>query len=169
MQGEGANTGTPAVFLRFAGCNLWPGREEDRADAVCRFCGTDFVGTGGPGGGRFAVFCFEVITYLHHYGLVRGEDEEPGPQHSWAHHRWLTNCLTFNNTFQSDHPLRPGIPYCALHAMYGGPRLPASYFTMFCVALVPPLWRTLMDKRLDAVGEAHRRRGGELPEELGAR
>lgn len=54
LQGEGANTGTPAVFCRFAGCNLWSGREKDRADAVCRFCDTDFVGTDGPGGGRFA-------------------------------------------------------------------------------------------------------------------
>lgn len=54
LQGEGANTGSPAVFLRFAGCNLWSGREPDRATAVCRFCDTDFVGTDGPGGGRFA-------------------------------------------------------------------------------------------------------------------
>ncbi|HWP35820.1 MAG TPA: 7-carboxy-7-deazaguanine synthase [Thermodesulfobacteriota bacterium] len=54
LQGEGAQTGRPAVFLRFAGCNLWSGREEDRATAVCRFCDTDFVGTDGPGGGRFA-------------------------------------------------------------------------------------------------------------------
>ena len=54
LQGEGANTGSPAVFLRFAGCNLWSGREQDRASAVCRFCDTDFVGTDGPGGGRFA-------------------------------------------------------------------------------------------------------------------
>ncbi len=54
LQGEGANTGRPAVFCRFAGCNLWSGREQDRADATCRFCDTDFVGTDGPGGGRFA-------------------------------------------------------------------------------------------------------------------
>lgn len=54
LQGEGANAGTPAVFCRFAGCNLWSGREEDRAGAVCRFCDTDFVGTDGAGGGRFA-------------------------------------------------------------------------------------------------------------------
>lgn len=53
LQGEGAQTGRPAVFLRFAGCNLWTGLEEDRADAVCRFCDTDFVGTDGPGGGKF--------------------------------------------------------------------------------------------------------------------
>ena len=53
LQGEGAQTGRPAVFLRFAGCNLWTGREADRASAVCRFCDTEFVGTDGPGGGRF--------------------------------------------------------------------------------------------------------------------
>jgi 7-carboxy-7-deazaguanine synthase (Cx14CxxC type) len=54
LQGEGANTGRAAVFCRFAGCNLWTGREEDRAVAICNFCDTDFVGTDGPGGGRFA-------------------------------------------------------------------------------------------------------------------
>lgn len=53
LQGEGAQTGRPAVFLRFAGCNLWSGHEKDRADAICRFCDTDFVGTDGPGGGKF--------------------------------------------------------------------------------------------------------------------
>jgi 7-carboxy-7-deazaguanine synthase (Cx14CxxC type) len=54
LQGEGANTGRAAVFCRFAGCNLWTGREEDRGEAICKFCDTDFVGTDGPGGGRFA-------------------------------------------------------------------------------------------------------------------
>src|SRR5437899_2146455 len=53
LQGEGAQTGRAAVFCRFAGCNLWSGREEDRADAVCSFCDTDFVGVDGPGGGKF--------------------------------------------------------------------------------------------------------------------
>lgn len=53
LQGEGAQTGRPAVFLRFAGCNLWSGREQHRADAICRFCDTEFVGTDGPGGGKF--------------------------------------------------------------------------------------------------------------------
>jgi 7-carboxy-7-deazaguanine synthase len=53
LQGEGANTGRPAVFCRFAGCNLWTGREADRQEAVCQFCDTDFVGLDGPGGGRF--------------------------------------------------------------------------------------------------------------------
>jgi 7-carboxy-7-deazaguanine synthase (Cx14CxxC type) len=54
LQGEGAKAGTPAVFCRFAGCNLWSGREEDRPSAVCKFCDTDFVGTDGAGGGKFA-------------------------------------------------------------------------------------------------------------------
>jgi 7-carboxy-7-deazaguanine synthase (Cx14CxxC type) len=53
LQGEGANAGRPAVFCRFAGCNLWSGREEDRGDAVCRFCDTDFVGTDGENGGKY--------------------------------------------------------------------------------------------------------------------
>src|SRR4051812_1132316 len=53
LQGEGMNAGRPAVFLRFAGCNLWSGREEDRANALCRFCDTQFVGTDGAGGGKF--------------------------------------------------------------------------------------------------------------------
>lgn len=54
LQGEGAQAGRPAVFCRFAGCNLWSGREQDRASAVCNFCDTDFVGTDGEGGGKFA-------------------------------------------------------------------------------------------------------------------
>jgi len=54
LQGEGINAGRPAVFCRFAGCNLWSGREADRASAVCRFCDTEFVGTDGENGGKFA-------------------------------------------------------------------------------------------------------------------
>lgn len=54
LQGEGANVGRPAVFLRLSGCNLWSGRDEDRPEALCQFCDTDFVGTDGSGGGRFA-------------------------------------------------------------------------------------------------------------------
>ena len=53
LQGEGANAGRPAVFCRFAGCNLWSGREVDRHKAICKFCDTDFVGMDGPGGGSF--------------------------------------------------------------------------------------------------------------------
>jgi 7-carboxy-7-deazaguanine synthase len=54
LQGEGVNAGRRAVFVRFAGCNLWSGREQDRSTAVCKFCDTDFVGTDGLGGGKFA-------------------------------------------------------------------------------------------------------------------
>lgn len=54
LQGEGAQTGRAAVFCRFAGCNLWTGREADRASAICKFCDTDFADTNGPGGGKFA-------------------------------------------------------------------------------------------------------------------
>src|SRR5690242_12073731 len=54
LQGEGVQSGSRAVFLRFAGCNLWSGREQDRANAQCTFCDTDFVGTDGEGGGKFA-------------------------------------------------------------------------------------------------------------------
>jgi 7-carboxy-7-deazaguanine synthase len=54
LQGEGANAGTPAVFCRFAGCNLWSGREQDRATAQCQFCDTDFVGTDGTLGGKYS-------------------------------------------------------------------------------------------------------------------
>lgn len=55
LQGEGANTGRPAVFCRFAGCNLWSGLEKDRSTAICQFCDTDFVGIDGPGGGKFSI------------------------------------------------------------------------------------------------------------------
>jgi 7-carboxy-7-deazaguanine synthase (Cx14CxxC type) len=54
LQGEGAHAGRPAVFCRFAGCNLWSGREADRASAICQFCDTDFADVDGPGGGKFA-------------------------------------------------------------------------------------------------------------------
>jgi 7-carboxy-7-deazaguanine synthase (Cx14CxxC type) len=64
LQGEGARAGRAAVFLRFAGCNLWSGLERDRATAICRFCDTDFVGLDGPGGGRFvdAAALAEAVT-----------------------------------------------------------------------------------------------------------
>ncbi len=62
LQGEGAQAGRPAVFCRFAGCNLWTGREDDRADAICRFCDTDFVGTDGLNGGKFATADALAVT-----------------------------------------------------------------------------------------------------------
>jgi len=68
LQGEGANAGRPAVFCRFAGCNLWTGREEDRADATCTFCDTDFVGTDGDGGGKFRTAGDLADEIVKHWG-----------------------------------------------------------------------------------------------------
>jgi 7-carboxy-7-deazaguanine synthase (Cx14CxxC type) len=76
LQGEGLQAGVRAVFLRFAGCNLWSGREEDRATADCRFCDTDFVGTNGDGGGRFAdaaALADRVLAFWN-----RGLDDDDG-------------------------------------------------------------------------------------------
>ncbi|MBB5745538.1 7-carboxy-7-deazaguanine synthase [Brevundimonas variabilis] len=74
IQGEGGQAGRPAVFLRFAGCNLWSGREQDRSSAVCSFCDTDFVGTNGDGGGKF-----DTADGLadHVAALWRGRDGDP--------------------------------------------------------------------------------------------
>ena len=71
LQGEGGQAGKAAVFCRFAGCNLWSGREADRARAQCRFCDTDFVGTDGAGGGRFADADALVAAVEEHWGAGR--------------------------------------------------------------------------------------------------
>ena len=72
LQGEGVQSGSRAVFLRFAGCNLWSGREEDRASAQCRFCDTDFVGTDGEGGGKFP----EASNLADHVERLWGDGSE---------------------------------------------------------------------------------------------
>jgi 7-carboxy-7-deazaguanine synthase len=72
LQGEGMQAGSRAVFLRFAGCNLWSGREQDRATAQCNFCDTDFVGTDGPGGGKFA----DAARLAEHVEQLWGEGRE---------------------------------------------------------------------------------------------
>lgn len=80
LQGEGRRAGRPAVFCRFAGCNLWTGREEDRAKAICQFCDTDFVGTNGTLGGKFetASSLAEVVAaqwpigWGHRYVVLTG-------------------------------------------------------------------------------------------------
>jgi 7-carboxy-7-deazaguanine synthase len=72
LQGEGVHTGRRAVFLRFAGCNLWSGREQDRGSAVCRFCDTDFVGTNGEGGGKFGTADALVDAVVTCWGDVHG-------------------------------------------------------------------------------------------------
>ena len=73
LQGEGVNAGRRAVFVRFAGCNLWSGREQDRATAICRFCDTDFVGTDGEGGGRFADAAALAAAAAAFWGAGRAE------------------------------------------------------------------------------------------------
>lgn len=74
VQGEGGQAGRPAVFLRFAGCNLWSGREQDRASAVCTFCDTDFVGVDGDGGGKFAS---PYLLADHVAAMWRGRKGDP--------------------------------------------------------------------------------------------
>lgn len=74
LQGEGAQTGRPAVFLRFAGCNLWSGREKDRSNAVCRFCDTEFVGTDGSGGGKFGTADELSAAVADHWPQQRGSN-----------------------------------------------------------------------------------------------
>jgi 7-carboxy-7-deazaguanine synthase (Cx14CxxC type) len=71
LQGEGVHAGRRAVFVRFAGCNLWSGREQDRATAICRFCDTDFVGTDGLGGGKFADATVLVAAVEGFWGEAR--------------------------------------------------------------------------------------------------
>lgn len=73
LQGEGVQAGRRAVFVRFAGCNLWSGREQDRASAICRFCDTDFVGVDGLGGGRFADAASLVAAVEGFWGESRDE------------------------------------------------------------------------------------------------
>jgi 7-carboxy-7-deazaguanine synthase (Cx14CxxC type) len=77
LQGEGANAGRPAVLCRFAGCNLWSGREADRESAVCRFCDTDFVGTDGEGGGRFEAAVELADAVAARWPRAGGEGSRP--------------------------------------------------------------------------------------------
>jgi 7-carboxy-7-deazaguanine synthase len=72
LQGEGMNAGRPAVFCRFSGCNLWSGREGDRKSAICRFCDTDFVGTDGTSGGKYAS-ADELASSIHSFWPVQAD------------------------------------------------------------------------------------------------
>jgi len=114
LQGEGANVGTPAVFCRFAGCNLWSGREADRAAAHCHFCDTDLVGTDGPGGGKFAAAddlaraCRAVCTATHGPSMVVLTGGEPLLQVDEAlvaalHARGFSISLETNGTLPVPH------------------------------------------------------------------
>ena len=80
LQGEGAHAGRPAVFCRFSGCNLWTGHERHRHLAVCQFCDTDFVGTDGRGGGRFA----GPSDLAGHVAAAWGGGPTPVPGRTWC-------------------------------------------------------------------------------------
>lgn len=122
LQGEGAQTGRRAVFLRFAGCNLWSGREIDRAAAVCSFCDTDFVGVDGPGGGKFATDAEIAAAVVAAWG--------PGSTHR------LVICTGGEPLLQLDAPL-----IAALHAHgfavgveTNGTRIPPPGLDWICVS-----------------------------------
>ncbi|HEX9579671.1 MAG TPA: 7-carboxy-7-deazaguanine synthase [Gemmatimonadales bacterium] len=131
LQGEGAQTGRPAVFLRFAGCNLWTGLEKDRADAVCNFCDTDFVDTDGPGGGKFrtaaAVAERVADTWPAEYSAVAqpmvvctgGEPllQLDQPLIQALHHRGLEVAIETNGTL----PAPPGIDWICVSPKAGAP------------------------------------------------
>ena len=100
-----------------------------------------------------AVFMLEVINYLEHYGLQRtevspGKFEAVDQRHSWNSAHRLSNWFLFNLARHTDHHWHAGRRYQALHHVPDAPQLPAGYGTMFLVALVPPLWRFIMDRRL---------------------
>lgn len=134
LQGEGAQAGRPAVFCRFAGCNLWSGREEDRAHAVCRFCDTDFVGTDGERGGKFRnaeqlaetiAGCWPEGENEHRYVVFTGG--EPLLQLDDAlieavHARSFTIAIETNGTLQAP----PGIDWICVSPKAGAPLLQRS-------------------------------------------
>ena len=129
LQGEGMNAGTPAVFLRFAGCNLWSGREEDRASAVCRFCDTDFVGTNGEGGGKFetaealatAVACqWPVGSTMHRFVVCTGGEpllQLDTPLIKALHQQGFRIALETNGTLTPP----PGIDWICVSPKAGAP------------------------------------------------
>lgn len=127
LQGEGAQTGRPAVFCRFAGCNLWSGREADRVAATCTFCDTDFVGTDGPGGGKFATpkALADAATALWPGGgrpLVVCTGGEPALQLDAAlvdafHRAGFEIAIESNGTL----PLPPGVDWVCVSPKAGAP------------------------------------------------
>ncbi|KFL47403.1 putative organic radical activating enzyme [Sphingobium sp. ba1] len=126
LQGEGVQAGRRAVFLRFAGCNLWSGREQDRATAICRFCDTDFVGTDGDGGSKFAdadaladaALAFWGTAEAGHYIVLTGG--EPMLQVDDAlvealHARGFTIAIESNGTL----PVHPAIDWVCISPKAG--------------------------------------------------
>lgn len=114
-----------------------------------------------------AVCLLEIINYVEHYGLSRaqtqdaaghgGEYERVSPHHSWNSNHWLTGAFLFNLPRHADHHAYAARPFHALRAWTGAPELPFGYATMVLVALVPPVWFALMDRRVDALATASAR------------
>ena len=125
LQGEGANAGRPAVFLRFSGCNLWTGREKDRGTAICTFCDTDFVGTDGPGGGRFD--SAEVLA-----AAVAGSWPSNGSKRA----RPLVVCTGGEPLLQLDEPLVEALHRHGFEVAIetNGTRLPPTGVDWICVS-----------------------------------
>ncbi|HEX8302882.1 7-carboxy-7-deazaguanine synthase [Sphingomonas sp.] len=126
LQGEGVNAGARAVFVRFAGCNLWSGREQDRADAICTFCDTDFVGTDGAGGGKFADADALAEAAETHWGegserrfvvLTGGEPmlQADGALIDALHARGFRIAIESNGTL----PVHPGIDWVCISPKAG--------------------------------------------------
>ncbi len=149
LQGEGANTGRPAVFCRFAGCNLWSGHERDRATAVCRFCDTDFVGTDGPGGGRFAaaeaLAAAVAAAWPGGAGAARAAGAVPGtgapsgsgaPAAAGARVRPLVVCTGGEPLLQLDGPLVAALHEAGFEVAIetNGTRLPPPGVDWVCVS-----------------------------------
>lgn len=98
----------------------------------------------------FSIFAIQAINYVQHYGLVRLPDEPIDHELSWEDNCPIANCLTLNINYHSQHHIKPNLPYFALALDARSPRLPASYMIMFMIAVFPPFWRKVMDKRLIA-------------------
>lgn len=126
LQGEGAQAGRAAVFCRFAGCNLWSGREADRASAVCKFCDTDFVGTDGEGGGKFGSAAALADTIAAQYQgkggkpyvvLTGGEPtlQVDAPLIDALHARGFEIAIETNGTL----PVPPGVDWICVSPKFG--------------------------------------------------
>jgi len=125
LQGEGANTGRPAVFCRFAGCNLWSGHEKDRDGAVCKFCDTDFVGTDGPGGGHFETAGSVARAVSESWPAARSEGAKP-----------LVVCTGGEPLLQLDEPLVTALHHRGFEVAVetNGTRLPPAGVDWVCVS-----------------------------------
>lgn len=133
LQGEGARTGRPAVFCRFAGCNLWSGREEDRSKAICQFCDTDFVGTNGSNGGRYATaqVLAEAVASMwpsgedHRYVVLTGGEpllQVDGPLVEALHAQRFEIALETNGSILAP----PGIDWICVSPKAGAPLVQGS-------------------------------------------